>query len=390
MDNVESADGVGKAVAKLVISMYDSLPQRGKPADDEWTVAASVVAQFSDLSLKIVSLATGTKCLGSSERSPKLVNDSHAEVLAKRLLIHELFKDIESTYLGNKSSYFRLDEFNLCELKEGVTFYLYISQLPCGDAVIFDREPADSLSKTNSCEQSSEVINDIHRTGAKPVSGGPQDRKLPGKAYHELRTLRTKPGRGIATKSMSCSDKISRWVACGLQSKLLSVLLSKPITLNGLVIGGSVFDHSALTRALIDRHGSPLQTVHLYNEPSIYFAHCKTVKRLRPSATSILYNGRCLEVGVDGRRQGVTKKVLGTDKAQLSICRKQMFGMFRQVVSCIIDSGNAPACITNVALCSYFQCKSQCAPFHNVLRKRFDSKMVHWVLKDDEDFTVLT
>ena len=41
--------------------------------------------------------------------------------------------------------------------------------------------------------------NDIHRTGAKCVKGGPQDNKLPGVEYHTTGLLRTKPGRGDPT-----------------------------------------------------------------------------------------------------------------------------------------------------------------------------------------------
>lgn len=56
---------------------------------------------------------------------------------------------------------------------------------------------------------------DIHRTGAKCLLG--EDRKLPGVLYHQVGAVRTKPGRGDPTLSVSCSDKMSRWLVCGLQ-----------------------------------------------------------------------------------------------------------------------------------------------------------------------------
>jgi hypothetical protein len=52
--------------------------------------------------------------------------------------------------------------------------------------------------------------------------------------------LRRKPGRGDATLSMSCSDKLSRWCCLGVQGSLLSGLLSHPIYLSTLTLSVSV------------------------------------------------------------------------------------------------------------------------------------------------------
>ena len=48
--------------------------------------------------------------------------------------------------------------------------------------------------------------------------------------------LRTKPGRGDPTLSMSCSDKIAKWLVLGLQGALLSVFLKEPIYLDAIVV----------------------------------------------------------------------------------------------------------------------------------------------------------
>lgn len=57
--------------------------------------------------------------------------------------------------------------------------------------------------------------SDINRTGAKPLPEGPGDPMEPGVAYHTRGILRTKPGRGPKSHSMSCSDKLARWSITG-------------------------------------------------------------------------------------------------------------------------------------------------------------------------------
>lgn len=80
--------------------------------------------------------------------------------------------------------------------------------------------------------------------GAPSLSAGP----VRGRAgYPRVRTLRTKPGRpdSPAAYSLSCSDKIARYGALGLQGALLSDML-EPIWLTGIVLGPVVADEDCL------------------------------------------------------------------------------------------------------------------------------------------------
>jgi hypothetical protein len=95
-------------VARAVISTYDSLPKNGKPMASEWTILAGIVASrprhggagrsgvegvqgdapggdVAEEELEVVALATGSKCLSGVKlrKDGKVLNDSHAEVLAR-------------------------------------------------------------------------------------------------------------------------------------------------------------------------------------------------------------------------------------------------------------------------------------------------------------------
>ncbi len=85
--------------------------------------------------------------------------------------------------------------------------------------------PSDDLTI---CQQ-----QDMNRTGAKCVAGEAPDpadhreakttevdhreAKTTPLAYHRTGPLRTKPGRGDRTLSLSCSDKILKWSQIGCQ-----------------------------------------------------------------------------------------------------------------------------------------------------------------------------
>lgn len=95
--------------------------------------------------------------------------------------------------------------------------------------------------------------DDIHRTGAKCLSGEPQDPLQPGAGYHSIGVLRTKPGRGDPTLSMSCSDKIMKWNILGCQGALLSHFLSLPIYFDSIILGQCPNNMEALERGLYKR-----------------------------------------------------------------------------------------------------------------------------------------
>lgn len=188
-------------VARLCYSHFDNLPKKGKPLQGrEWTVVAAVVQRtakkvHSNVSLKVVSMGTGSKCVGQNKLSHNgdLLNDSHAEIVARRGFLRYLYYQMEIATSGKESDVFVVDLKTRKFLqREEVSFIFFSSHTPCGDASIIVKETTETASKTtnellqptngnvqNPDEEPSSKrpkieIPDIHRTGAKCVEDGPQ------------------------------------------------------------------------------------------------------------------------------------------------------------------------------------------------------------------------
>ena len=222
-------------MAALVEARYFRLPKRGKPKADgsQWTILAGFVLEDSPRPRQVVALATGTKCVGGLDfdvaqpRDDTLVCDSHAEVLARRALLRWLLDQASlSVGMPSRSVFERPPSGGRLRLRDGVRLHMYVSQAPCGDATI---------------------TRDGGSTGAHPVEWeryGRHDGTTPG-------ILRTKPGKGAAAHSLSCSDKLAIWNVVGLQGALLSHLV-EPIFLSSIAVGDGFCRH-AMERALWHR-----------------------------------------------------------------------------------------------------------------------------------------
>nr|CAI5848244.1 unnamed protein product [Callosobruchus analis] len=270
-------------------------------------------------------------------------------------------------------------------LNEGTKFHFFTTHVPCGDAAIFPKqdpeyfgdlilqkehellpkqieEPVVDVTAENITEESSQVplkkmkimVNDgtmcdsrtkmpadIYRTGAKCLQHDEkQDPKMPGSAYHTVGCVRTKPGRGTPTLSVSCSDKLSKWCHVGLQGALLSLLLNKPLYLSSFTIAGETpFCGEALKRALFGRLGEVVlehpyaQSNLIIGQSNIGFEFSKSCDR-RPCSSCIGWSKvpqQSLEVAVDGKRQGVVKKKENAGIARLRICKLELFKLFKEV-----------------------------------------------------------
>ncbi|XP_015119680.1 tRNA-specific adenosine deaminase 1 [Diachasma alloeum] len=331
-----------ETISTLCLEKYKALKKTGKPTDSEWTVLAGFVLKKGD-KCSLVSLATGTKCLGANDlRSTKSyasgarLSDSHAEVLARRALLRYLYEQIDELLSSKKNHIFVLNDEWRIEFRGDVSFHFYCSQTPCGDcSIIFKEEesPRPKIPKLDDdfdSKKNGRMVFDVFRTGAKCVEDSVQDLKLPGVNYHVLGPLRTKPGRGDPTLSLSCSDKLAKWNVLGVQGALLSLLIPN-VRIQTVVIGGECpFSLESMERGIFRRFNSGIKGPRIV-QVSGGFSCKKSGARGHPCPSSVIWcdvTGRNVEVSVEGRKQGATKNKRGNF---LLISRRGLFNNFLRI-----------------------------------------------------------
>uniref|UniRef100_A0A182QBU2 tRNA-specific adenosine deaminase 1 n=1 Tax=Anopheles farauti TaxID=69004 RepID=A0A182QBU2_9DIPT len=360
-------------ISRECLSKFESLPKTGKPnASFEWTILSAIVlARAGDHGndLRVVALGAGTKCLGADELRARgdRVNDSHAEVLARRAFLRYLLEQIENALGSEKESIF-VRKNSKFALKEGCSFHFFTTHSPCGDGSIFEwqeREEAPPAKRTRTELPYPEpaLVDDEHvgMTGGKLLQATPNDQTGDLMAQ-TTGCVRTKPGRGVRTLSVSCSDKLARWNVLGVQGALLMLLLDRPIYLESVVLCAGT-DHSAeaIRRALWGRFDRWTEGENALKPPfrcvrpvivaatdGVLFKYRKNRQpgadaggKYQPSPCGIVWcdvAGRSHEVEVSGRRHGVTKRKLATPAARLQICKIELFTRFARAYDRVAGS----------------------------------------------------
>ncbi|XP_075931677.1 tRNA-specific adenosine deaminase 1 isoform X1 [Anarhichas minor] len=464
-------------IAKLCYERFNQLPRRGKPEPGrEWTLLAAVVqitrcADSDTVKKEVVSLGTGTKCIGQTAMSPKgeILNDSHAEVIARRGCIRYLIQELNRAVSGGDSSVFcQADQRGKWRLRPGVVFLFFTSHTPCGDAAIIpmidsQSQPCPPVSSVKShkendgrgdlkrgAEEPSEgkhiklprldledggdtkqsllpnspksedpsqshsaktpgpsdsvgrlaPVPDVHRTGAKCVSGGPADPLHPGLGYHSTGVLRVKPGRGEPTQSLSCSDKLARWGVLGFQGALLSHYLQEALYFSTVVVGKCPYSQEVMQRALVTRCSHvwdlpagfsvcPPELLHSslefpFSQAQTELRHQAGQGRISPCGAAISWcnvTKRPLDVTANGYKHGVTKKALGTAKARSLLCKLELFHSFLSVVAAT-DPGALPDSLRRTELKMYWDFKQASRLYQQAWQQLHSQAFPLWTRSD--------
>ncbi|XP_027882405.1 tRNA-specific adenosine deaminase 1 [Xiphophorus couchianus] len=191
-------------VAELCYERFRQLPRRGKPEPGrEWSLLAAVLRitrrpNSDSVEMEVISLGTGTKCIGKAAMSAAgdVLNDSHAEVIARRGCIRYLIQELHRAVSSRYSSLFRpADRRGKWRLQPGVSFLLFTSHTPCGDTSIIpmtdsQSQPCPPVTSVSSCGETDGGRN-LKRKVEEPGEGG--NLKLPRLAEEETKEEETDP-----------------------------------------------------------------------------------------------------------------------------------------------------------------------------------------------------
>ena len=370
-----SLQDLGNEVATLSEEVYSRLTSATPNADKLRKVLATVVMMKNN-ELSLVALGTGTKCIRAHclSKYGDAVNDCHAEVVARRAFVKYLYVQLRHYVDQRESIFTKTPMSEKCMLKDGISFHLYISTAPCGDARTFG-----SVSDAHPNRASRGLARVKIEAGEGSV--------LPPKEVPIWESL-TEGKQRLYT--MSCSDKLTRWNVLGVQGSLLSIYID-PIYFASITLG-SAFNYEHLLRAVYTRvkmisdlpHHYMVKCPRLCNGSSL-----QPLCHIRKSPKSSLnwYSDKDAHLETVDCQTGRQSQV-----RRSRLCKHSLFQDFLQLWDKLVPDGTETG--EYLQMYSYGQVKSLATDYQKAKEKLFNCYRSHcgshWIKKphQQDDFTI--
>nr|XP_020476314.1 adenosine deaminase domain-containing protein 1 isoform X1 [Monopterus albus] len=215
--NLQVPQAVRDALTKLMSS------------NSEFSACAGTIAAFiiqTSRGCEVVAFGTGNfNTKESASSSGRIVHDSHAVVTARRSFMRFLYRHLlmffsKTADLMEKSVFQQNSSSALLSLKSGITFHLYVNQLPKGAAQVPSKLRLNPLS-ISAWQVNNEIS--LHLS-------------VEGKVFSVFSTAFDHSASKVV--SMSTTDKVTQWQVLGYQGALLSHFI-EPIYVESILIGDS-------------------------------------------------------------------------------------------------------------------------------------------------------
>ncbi|XP_053843454.1 tRNA-specific adenosine deaminase 1 isoform X4 [Vidua macroura] len=404
------------------------LPKQGKPDPNrEWTSLAAVVKVESaaqrealdspgnlQVTKEVVAMGTGTKCIGQNKmrKTGDILNDSHAEIVAKRSFQRYLLHQLWLAASHQQCIFSPGTETGKWKLKPNIIFIFFSSHTPCGDASIFPiSEPENQLSKPLT-EGYAAVQSAVCRSNHNHLC--PEDKRKSEKIARNyiIKRMKTDDGGCFSVitedlavqhgsvkredstnqKSYECSAEMQT------ANKETGLVRPKyPVYLSAVIVGKCPYSQEAMRRAVIERcqHISSLpdgfftQEVKLL-QSGLQFEHSRQAiqevqtnskTKLVPCSAAISWSAvpeQPLDVTSDGFRQGTTKKGIGSRQSRSKICKVEFFHKFQKLVTSISQE-DLPDTLRMKTLKTYWDYKEAALNYQEAWRVLRSQALLGWV-----------